>query len=211
MIHDPLIPALPGLLSILAIFTVGVASPGPATLTILGTAMSEGRSSAIVLSLGVVTGSFFWGLVAAFGFVAALQASVVLFTAMKLAGSIYLFYLALRSWWSALAGSRMTQLRSVTAGNKRRNYTRGLLMHLANPKAPLVWMATLSVGLGEAVSLPSVVSVVLLCEVIAILTFVGYSFVFSTQAASRMFMSIRRQFDAILGLLFGAAAIKLWI
>ncbi|MEQ9246713.1 MAG: LysE family translocator, partial [Nitratireductor sp.] len=51
---------LPGLALVLSIFTIGVASPGPATLMIMGTAMSRGRPSAVALSLGVVTGSMFW-------------------------------------------------------------------------------------------------------------------------------------------------------
>jgi threonine efflux protein len=98
MSYDLLLQYLPSLLIILTIFTFGLASPGPATLMILGTAMSRGRASAVALSFGVVTGSLFWGCVAAFGFVAAIKASASLFTAMKVAGGLYLFYLAFRSW-----------------------------------------------------------------------------------------------------------------
>ena len=43
------------LLIILAIFSVGAASPGPAILMILGTAISQGRSAALALSFGVVS------------------------------------------------------------------------------------------------------------------------------------------------------------
>jgi len=91
----------------------------------------------------------------------------------------------------------------------KRNYVRGLLLHLTNPKAPLVWLATLSVGLGEAAPLPFLVLAILLCEIVAITVFVGYAFLFSTPTASRFYMSFRRPFDAVLGVLFGAAAIKI--
>jgi threonine/homoserine/homoserine lactone efflux protein len=113
VIFDLLGHYLPSLLAILAIFTVGVASPGPATLMILGTAMDRGRSSAVALSLGVVTGSLFWGCVAAFGFVAALKASASLFTALKLSGGLYLLYLAFRSWRSVLTPGRSPNVRST--------------------------------------------------------------------------------------------------
>jgi len=207
--NDLLILYLPSLLVILTIFTVGVASPGPATLMILGTAMSRGRSSAVALSLGVVTGSLFWGCVAAFGFVAAIKASTSLFTVMKLAGGLYLFYLAFRSWRSALTVNHSLQVQSATTVNLRRSYVRGLLLHLTNPKAPLVWLATLSVGLGDTAPLPFLVLAIVLCELVAIIVFVGYAFLFSTPTASQFYISFRRPFDAVLGLLFGAAAIKI--
>ncbi len=107
-------------------------SPGPATLMILGTAISRGRSSAVALSLGVVTGSLFWGCIAAFGFVAAIKASVGLFSAMKVAGGLYLFYLAFRSWRSALTSSSSFQVQPGTTVSLKRNYVRGLLLHLTN-------------------------------------------------------------------------------
>ena len=209
MNYDLLILYLPSLLVILTIFTVGVASPGPATLMILGTAISRGRSSAVALSLGVVTGSLFWGCIAAFGFVAAIKASASLFTAMKLAGGLYLFYLAFRAWRSALTTSHSLEVQSTKAMSLRRSYVRGLLLHLTNPKAPLVWLATLSVGLGDAAPLPFLVLAIVLCELVAIIVFVGYAFLFSTPTASQFYISFRRPFDAVLGLLFGAAAIKI--
>lgn len=209
MTYDLLIQYFPSLLVILTIFVVGVASPGPATLMILGTAMSRGRASAVALSLGVVTGSLFWGCIAAFGFVAAIKASAALFTVMKLAGGLYLFYLAFRSWRSALTADDSLRVPFTTPPSLRRSYVRGLLLHLTNPKAPLVWLATLSVGLGDAAPLSFLVLAIILCELVAIFVFVGYAFLFSTPTASQFYISFRRPFDAVLGLLFGAAAVKI--
>jgi threonine/homoserine/homoserine lactone efflux protein len=38
------------------------------------------------------------------------------------------------------------QVKTDTTASFKLNYVRGLLLHLTNPKAPLVWLATLSVG-----------------------------------------------------------------
>ncbi|WP_298806602.1 LysE family transporter [uncultured Lentibacter sp.] len=113
MTYDLLTQFLPNLLIILTIFSIGVASPGPATLMILGTAMSQGRASAMALSLGVVAGSMFWACVAALGFVAAIKTSASLFMALKIAGGLYLFFLAFRSWRSALTPGKPLQVRVV--------------------------------------------------------------------------------------------------
>jgi threonine/homoserine/homoserine lactone efflux protein len=51
-------------------FAIGVASPGPSVLAVMGTAMAQGRARALALASGVVCGSLFWGLCAAFGLAA---------------------------------------------------------------------------------------------------------------------------------------------
>lgn len=209
MTYEVLIQFLPNLLIILTIFTIGVASPGPATLMILGTAMSRGRTSAIALSLGVVAGSVFWACIAALGFVAAIKTSANLFTAMKIAGGLYLFYLAFRSWRSALTPGHSPRRQAGSTLGLRGLFLRGLLLHLTNPKAPLVWLATLSVGLGDTAPTPFFILTIGLCAVVAIIVFVGYAFLFSTSAAARFYISFRRPFDAALVFLFSAAAIKI--
>ena len=138
--------------------------------------MSRGRPSAVALSLGVVTGSMFWGCFAAFGFVAAIKASAELFTAMKLAGGCYLLYLAFKSWRSAMAREKPQQVQAMQPVSIRRCFVQGLLIHLTNPKAPLVWLATLSVGMGNTAPLPLLMLTVLLCAFMAMIVFVGYAF-----------------------------------
>lgn len=209
MMADMLWQHLPNLLVILSIFTVGVASPGPATLMILGTAMAKGRAPAVALSCGVVLGSMVWALVAALGFVAALRTSAALFTALKLAGGSYLLFLAVKSWRSALTTSTAAAQTSAGTGGLRRCFAQGLLLHLTNPKAPLVWLATLSVGVGDAPTATFLMTAILLCALVAMTVFVGYAFLFSTQTAARIYLSIRRPIDALLGFLFGAAALKI--
>ena len=209
MTPDTLWQYLPNLLVILSIFTVGVASPGPATLMILGTAMASGRAPAIALSCGVVLGSMVWACIAALGFVAALKTSSTLFLALKLAGGFYLIFLAAKSWRSALTPGTTAAPSSAGTASLRRCFAQGLLLHLTNPKAPLVWLATLSVGVGETAPAAFLMTAILLCAFIAMAVFVGYAFLFSTQTASRFYISVRRPMDALLGLLFGAAAFKI--
>lgn len=209
MTYELIAEYLPNLIVIVTIFTVGVASPGPATLMILGTAMSRGRASAIALSFGVMTGSIFWASVAALGFVAAIQTSASLFMAMKIAGGVYLFYLAVRSWRSALISQDPASPKAGAAISMRAFFLRGLLLHLTNPKAPLVWLATLSVGLGDDVPGPFLVTAIGLCALIAMIVFIGYAMLFSTAGASRFYLACRRPLEAFLGCLFGAAAVSM--
>ena len=210
MLADLLSLYLPNLLLILSVFIVGAASPGPATLMIMNVSAREGRAAGVMLSLGIVTGSVFWASVAALGFVAALKTSVLFFTAMKMAGGLYLLFLAFKAFRSASrktpAGAPEVAPAPVSHG---RQYLRGLLLHLTNPKAPLVWMATLSVGAASTAPPAFLFTAVTLCAFAGTAIFVGYACLFSTRSAARAYQAMRRPFDLVIGTLFGAAGIRL--
>nr|WP_052170662.1 hypothetical protein [Massilia sp. JS1662] len=44
-------------------FAIGVASPGPGVLAVIGTAMAQGRARALALASAIVCGSLCWGYV----------------------------------------------------------------------------------------------------------------------------------------------------
>lgn len=90
-----------------------------------------------------------------------------------------------------------------------RQYLRGLLLHLTNPKAPLVWMATLSVGAASTAPPAFLFTAVTVCALAGMAVFVGYACLFSTRSAVRAYRTMRRPFDLVIGTLFGAAGIRL--
>lgn len=86
-------------------FANGTASPGPSNLAVMATAMNAGRKSALILALGIVSGSVAWGLLAAFGLSAVLATYSGALIAMKIIGGLYLLWLAARSARSVQARS----------------------------------------------------------------------------------------------------------
>ena len=67
---------LPSLSPLMLVFTgqvVAAAFPGPTNIRIMGVAMHQGRQAALVLAAGVITGSMFWGMMAATGLSAVLM------------------------------------------------------------------------------------------------------------------------------------------
>lgn len=55
---------LPGILMAYSAFLLGIASPGPNVLAVIGTSMGVGRGPAMALALGIATGSFCWATLA---------------------------------------------------------------------------------------------------------------------------------------------------
>lgn len=55
------------LLLVFTAYIIGAASPGPSNMRIIGIAMDQGRKAGLKIAAGVISGSFFWGAMAATG------------------------------------------------------------------------------------------------------------------------------------------------
>lgn len=98
---------LAGILVALGVFMMGMFSPGPNIMSIIGTSMAMGRPSGKALALGIASGSFIWGSLTLFGLTALLTAYAGLLTFIKIAGACYLLLLAYKAFSSALKGKAM--------------------------------------------------------------------------------------------------------
>ena len=203
-------PYLPELLLIFSAFAIMVASPGPSNMAIMAISMAHGRKSGLVLALGVTTGSMTWGLLAAAGVLAVIAAHAGTLMVIKIAGGLYLLYLA---WRSARSATRP----EVTPGSRsddrkldlRHVYLRGYLMHLTNPKAILGWTAIIAIGLKPGMP-PSVILALLSgCGLISLTLNCSYALVFSMPPMARGYARARRYIETLLAGVFAFAGIKL--
>jgi threonine efflux protein len=124
------------LLLVYTAYIVGAASPGPSNMRIMGVAMHRGRRPALMLAAGVISGSFFWGSMAATGVSAVLTQYAEALTLLKILGGAYLLFLAFKAARSALTSTEKVEreIADAPALSGWRLYQRGLLMHLTNPK-----------------------------------------------------------------------------
>ncbi|HZH43997.1 MAG TPA: LysE family transporter [Lysobacter sp.] len=193
-----------------AAYFVATASPGPSNLTIMAAAMHDGRRAALALAAGVVTGSLFWGLLAACGLSAVLAAYSGALVAMKIAGGCYLLWLAWRSLRSAMTPTATTTP-SAAAGSTtlRHCFMRGFALHITNPKAIFAWLSIVSLALPAGASAPHALAIVAGCIVIGVFVFGGYALLFSAPLARRVYLRIRRWLDAALAAVFATAGLKM--
>jgi threonine efflux protein len=190
-------------------YFVGTASPGPSNLAIMSLAMGSGRKAAFAFALGVMSGSFSWALLASLGLSAVLATYSQLLVAIRVVGGLYLLWLAWKSARSALTPQQ--PLASVTRvpESSRRLYVRGLLLHLTNPKAILVWLSIVSLAIPASGGAANTAPVVLGCMAIGVCVFSSYAILFSTETARRVYGSIRRWLDGTLAVVFSVAGLKL--
>lgn len=205
-----IIPHLPNLLLVFAAFAIMAGSPGPSNMAIMATAMGDGRKPALVLALGVTTGSFTWGILSAIGVSATIAAHAGALLFIKVVGGAYLLYLAWRSGRSALR--KDAAIADATPAPQQRLhkiYLRGYLMHLTNPKAILGWISIIAIGL--APDAPRQVMFVILagCLLISLSLNCCYALAFSTAPMVSAYRRARRWIEGALAGIFTFAGLKL--
>ena len=190
-------------------YFIGTASPGPSNLAIMSLAMGSGRKAAFAFALGVMSGSFSWALLASLGLSAVLATYSQLLVAIRVVGGLYLLWLAWKSARSALTPQMPLASTTRTPDSSQRLYVRGLLLHLTNPKAILVWLSIVSLAVPATGGVSHTAPVVLGCMGIGVFVFSSYAVLFSTATARRVYGSIRRWMDGSLAVVFSVAGVKL--
>lgn len=187
---------------------VAVLSPGPATLAIAGTSMASGRRAGLLVASGITTGSFVWSISAALGLGAIMLANAWVFEFIRYFGAAYLMFLAYKSAKSALSSKEM-KTRAVVGGS-RMLYSKGLALHLTNPKAILFFGSLYAIGIPLDATPVQLITVVAAIGVQSAICFHGYAVLFSIPSITRVYVKLRRWFEGAFAVAFGAAGLKIF-
>lgn len=114
------------------------AAPGPDNLFVLAQSAVYGKKAGLIVVLGLCTGLVINTLAAALGIAALVAAFPALFWAIRLAGAVYLFHLAVMAWRHAASGHTGTGCTPLSGAALWR---RGLIMNLTNPKVQIFFLA----------------------------------------------------------------------
>lgn len=120
-----------------------VALPGPSVLFTVSRALTVGRRAALLTVVGNAVGVYAQVAAVAFGFGAVVTASTTVFTAMKLAGALYLVYLGVQAIRRRAELAEVLRPDAVTPTVATAAVLRdGFVVGFANPKS-IVFLAAL--------------------------------------------------------------------
>ncbi len=182
-------------------------SPGPATLALAGTSMASGRTSGLALASGITTGSLMWSVAAALGLGAIMLANAWVFELIRYFGAAYLMFLAYKAARSALSDKDLAT--KSFKGGKHSLYAKGLALHLTNPKAILFFGSLFSLGVPQGTAVTELILVIAAVGFQSFLVFHGYALLFSSQAMTKIYLRLRRWFEGVFAIGFGAASFKI--
>lgn len=187
-----------------------VLTPGPNMIYLVSRSVTQGRRAGFVSLLGIAAGFAVYLAAAAAGLATIFVAVPAAYTALKIAGTGYLLYLA----WRALkpcGGSEFT-VRTLPVDPPRRLFTMGLVTNLLNPKIAVLYVSLLPQFVDPARGSVALQSLLLgLTQIVVALTV--NALIVVTAGSLAVFLHTRpvwlRSQQLVMGTVLGALALQL--
>ncbi|MEM9221968.1 MAG: LysE family translocator [Pseudomonadota bacterium] len=182
-----------------------IASPGPAFLVLVRTSLARGRRAGIATGCGLAVMASTWTLMALLGLDAIFRLVPWLYLAAKIAGALYLLYIAVRTWRSARNPIE------TDAAPAKRAFRDGLIINFLNPKSVLFAAAVLVVIFPAAMPLADKAFVMANHLVVEIVVYAILATTLSTTAVSRQYLRAKVYLDRAAALILGALGLRLLV
>jgi threonine/homoserine/homoserine lactone efflux protein len=201
--------------SLITLVTIGlvqllaVISPGPSFLITAQTAVARSRLDGVKIALGLGAGTVVWSSAALLGLNALFRLHHWLFVGMKIAGALFLLWIAIQIFRHAASPIDMSEGNGAAA--RRNPFLRGFLTQISNPKVA-VFFGSIFVAM-----LPQDVPGWMMLALIAIVTaneVIWYTLValcFGSTPVRRFYLGAKAWIDRVTGLFLGALSLRiLW-
>ncbi|MDR5752668.1 MULTISPECIES: LysE family translocator [unclassified Caballeronia] len=132
--------------AILVALLLGAMIPGPSFVLVARNAISLSRRDGLATALGMGVGGIFFGGIALAGLYTLLLAVEWLYIALKIAGGLYLLYIASKIWRGASQPLSVDEGARADARNARKSFWVGLTTQLSNPKTA-IWYGSIFAAL----------------------------------------------------------------
>jgi threonine/homoserine/homoserine lactone efflux protein len=195
--------------TIISVLILGAISPGPSFILVARTALCISRQDGIAAALGMGVGGVIFSLLALFGLQVVLETVPTLYLVLKIAGGLYLLYLAIQILRSASTPLQFEPVATDSKQQRQKSFMAGLLTQLCNPKAAVIY------GSIFAALLPSNFSNSLyfvLPPAIFLMETGWYSFVSIVLSSSKpraIYLQWKAGFDRVAGSVMAVLGIKL--
>lgn len=196
------------LLSIGAVQLLAVMSPGPSFLITARTAVAQSRMDGIKVALGLGAGTVIWSAAALLGLNALFHALPVVFLAMKIAGAVFLLYIAVMIFRHAAE-----PLKIDGAAERLANpFLKGFLTQLSNPKVAVFFGSIFFAMLPDRVPLWMSLALILIMSVNEVWWYCAVSLFFGSPPVRRFYMKAKVWIDRVTGIFLGALGLRLlWL
>ena len=118
-----------------------VLTPGPNMIYLISRSICQGRAAGLISLGGVALGFVFYMVCAALGVTAMVMAVPYAYDTLRIAGAIYLLWLA----WQAirLGGNSPFQVRELSKDTPKKLFMMGFLTNVLNPKIAVMYLSLL--------------------------------------------------------------------
>jgi threonine/homoserine/homoserine lactone efflux protein len=194
------------MLPFVGISIVVIVTPGQDTALTIRNSLLGGRRAGIATALGVSTGQAVWALATSIGLAALIVAFEPAFVTLKLIGAAFLIYLGVQAIIAALRGRPVEHRGDGGSTRPGAAFRQGVISNLGNPKMAVFFTSLLP---QFADSFPGLLALGLLFCSLTLVWLTGYAFAVAKAGDVLRRPTVRRVFDAILGVVLTALGIRL--
>jgi threonine/homoserine/homoserine lactone efflux protein len=195
------------LLVLAMVHFVAVMSPGPTFLLISRSALASGRPAALAGTLACALGVLPWAIGAMLGLAVVFQQAQWLYIGIKVAGGLYLIYLAIVVWRHAPDPVNLGEAASPVSVTEA--FRTALLAQLTNPKVA-VFFASIFVTVLPPTPSPLLIGAIL-CIVVGneLICYSLVTILFSAERPRTAYLRLKPMIDRTMAVLLGGLGAKL--
>ena len=193
------------LVSIGLIQLLAVISPGPSFLITARTAVAQSRTDGLKVALGLGAGTVIWSAAALLGLNAVFHAVPVLFMGMKIAGALFLLYIA----WMIFRHAAVP-LKIEGQGERLANpFLKGFLTQISNPKVAVFFGSIFIAMLPAEVPLWMTLALIVIVSFNEVWWYSVVALFFGSGPVRNFYIGAKAWIDRITGLFLGALGLRL--
>lgn len=197
------------LLGIAAVLFFGAMSPGPSFLVVARNSLAKSRAHGLATAVGTGLGVSIFAMLAGLGVTALLRTVPVVFLIFKIAGGLYLVYLAYLIWRFAKQPLLSAEQAADSTETLWQAFYQGLIAQISNPKTALVIAGIFAVFIPAE---PPVFTVPLIALIAFVIDFCWYAFValsLSAQKSRHVYARLKVWLDRTVACLLGLIGLRL--
>lgn len=195
-------------LSIIAALSIGAMSPGPSFVLVSRISMSRSRLDGLAAALGMGIGGVAFSMLALAGLTALLSQFEWLYLALKVAGGVYLVYIALMIWRGA---SKPIHVGDAGTHNRAlfRSFATALFTQISNPKTIVVYASIFAALLPKTVPLGLFLAVPVGVFLVEAGWYAVVALAFSARHPRRLYLAAKVWIDRLAGTVMAGLGVQL--
>ena len=189
---------------------LAVASPGPSFVLIAQTAAAHSRRAALAGAVAMTVGATVWAVGAMLGLQALFARFETLYLVLRIAGGLYLVWLAIRLWRAAATAAPELSAGSGAAPLPVAGvFRRALLVQLGNPKVAVFFSSVFLALLPHDAPLWVGVAAIGIVFVNEFAWYAVVALAFSAGRAQNVYRRAKRTIDRVTGVVLGGLGLRL--
>ncbi|MCX5568811.1 MULTISPECIES: LysE family translocator [Kaistia] len=200
---------LAALFAILGALLIGAISPGPSFVFVVRTAVARSRADGLAAALGMGVGAALFGALALLGLRTLMNEAAGLYLILKIAGGLYLVYLAYRIWRGASEPVEVARDGASGRTSLGRSFGLALATQLSNPKIVAVFGAVFAALLPADPPLWLDLTLPVLIFIQETAWYALVAFAFSSARPRAVYLGAKSWIDRFAGAVIGALGIRL--